>query len=95
MLKIFIPGMIDELKVWAQMFFDDGSVTQGHYVSAIMFQEQGYIDLIAKDLLDDTKRKEGVLLIWGAGQVFGKKVKLVTAKSGLYKGEEVIKYNRI
>lgn len=63
----------DPLKIciWAQMFFEDGSVTRGIRIHAEWLDEQyGYaIDDVAKTLLDSVNREEGWLLIWGAGNM--------------------------
>lgn len=53
-----------DIKVWAQMFFDDGSVTQGIRISAESIYNQKEVAL---KLLSSVNRKEGMLLIWGAG----------------------------
>lgn len=60
-----------EIKVWAQMFFDDGSVTQGMRVPAkVLDNKLGEIRQIAVHLLGSVGRTEGLLLIWGAGNLF-------------------------
>lgn len=81
-----IPGMTEEVKVWVQMFFDDGSVTQGKYIPRTIFDEQEYIDAIAREFLEDTHRKEGVIFIWGAGRVYARKAELL-----LLKGRETLR----
>ncbi len=59
------------IKVWVQMFFDDGSVTQGMRVPAkILDNDLGEIRQIAVHLLASVGRTEGLLLIWGAGNIF-------------------------
>lgn len=53
------------------MFFDDGSVTQGMRVPAkVLDNELGEIRQLAIHLLGTVGRQEGLLLIWGAGNLF-------------------------
>ena len=70
----------EEVKVWAQMFFDDGSVTPGKYISRYVYDKEEYIKQEATSFLLETGRKEGVLFIWGAGRVYAKKCKLLLLK---------------
>lgn len=60
-----------QIQIWAQMFFEDGSVTQGLRVPAEYLDEQyAYaIDKVAKLLLQSANRNEGWLLLWGAGNM--------------------------
>jgi len=60
-----------KITVWAQMFFDDGSLTQGVRISAEWLEETNAdkIDQIASSLLKSVNRQEGWLLIWGAGNM--------------------------
>lgn len=97
MLNYFqnIPGMTEEVKVWAQMFFDDGSVTQGKYISRTVFDDESYIISLAKEFLDDTCRKEGVIFIWGAGRVYAKNCKLFLSRSGALKGSETLRLSNL
>lgn len=97
MLNYFqmIPGMTEEVKVWAQMFFDDGSVTQGKYISRSIFDEKEYIESLARDFLEDTHRKEGVLFIWGAGRVYAKKAELLLLRRGVLKGREALRLRNL
>lgn len=90
-----VPGMTEEVKVWAQMFFNDGSVTQGKYISRGIFDELEYIEALARDFLEDTQRKEGVLFIWGAGRVFAKKAELFLARRGASKGRETLRLRNL
>ncbi len=62
----------DGIKIWAQMFFEDGSVTKGIRIPA-EWLDDNYREKItntAKNLLEDVNRDEGWLLLWGAGNVF-------------------------
>lgn len=97
MLNYFqmIPGMTEEVKVWAQMFFDDGSVTQGKYISRSIFDEKEYIEALAREFLEDTCRKDGVLFIWGAGRVYAKKAELLLLRRGLLKGRETLRFRNL
>lgn len=90
-----IPGMTEEVKVWAQMFFDDGSVTQGKYIPRNVFDEKEYIESLAKEFLDDTCRKKGVLFIWGAGRVYAKKAELLLLRRGVSKGSETLRLRNL
>lgn len=89
------PGMTEEVKVWAQMFFDDGSVTQGKYIPRTIFDEKEYIERLARDFLEDTSRKEGVLFIWGAGRVYAKKAELLLSRRGVLKGRETLRLRNL
>jgi len=60
---------MNDIKVWAQMFFDDGSVSQGIRIPAEVYDDDREIQSIASKLLKDTHRSEGFLLIWGAGDI--------------------------
>jgi len=61
-----------EIKVWAQMFFDDGSVSQGIRIPADIFDNPNDVVDLARSFVMDLNRTEGFLLIWGAGEVQGK-----------------------
>jgi hypothetical protein len=66
--------MANEIMIWAQMFFDDGSITQGHRIPA-QWLDEGYEEFIedtAKQLLASVNREEGFMLIWGAGNMIFK-----------------------
>lgn len=62
---------MNELYIWAQMFFDDGSVTEGKRVLDTAFQDKDYMRDIAETLLKSVNRTEGFLLVWGAGDIRG------------------------
>jgi hypothetical protein len=61
----------DGIKVWAQMFFEDGSITRGIRMPAEWLDEgyQEHVSKVALTLLQDVNRDEGWLLIWGAGNM--------------------------
>lgn len=63
-------NMITDIKVWAQMFFDDGSVSEGIRVSSDVFDSTRTMKEIAIRLLKSLNRDEGLLLVWGAGDMF-------------------------
>lgn len=56
-----------EMKLWAQMFFEDGSVSQGKRINVIDLCDENKIRKIADDFLKDLNREDGYLLLWGAG----------------------------
>ena len=60
-----------EIQMWAQMFFEDGTVTRGMRFPAEWLEEQYEFAIIelAKKLLDSANRDEGWLLMWGAGNM--------------------------
>jgi hypothetical protein len=60
---------MNDIKVWAQMFFDDGSVSEGVRISADVFDSEPAIDEVAQKLLNSTNREIGIMLIWGAGEI--------------------------
>jgi hypothetical protein len=76
-----------EIKVWAQMFFDDGSVSRSERIPAsILDDELGSIRQLAVNLLQETHRTEGFLVIWGAGTIFNRYYVLegaISSSSGL------------
>ena len=60
-----------EIKVWGQMFFEDGSISEGIRVNAdILDDEMGAIQQLAVKILGSLNRTQGLLLIWGAGTIF-------------------------
>ena len=76
------PLQLEEQKVWCQMVFDDGSVTQGKYLNAGIINLPESIKNVALEFLKDTHREEGVLMIWGAGVILVKKARLLLLKRG-------------
>lgn len=60
-----------EIKVWMQLFFEDGSVSQGMRVPAEWLDDPKWKDIlrVTKSLLEDVNRDEGWLLVWGAGNM--------------------------
>lgn len=62
---------MNEIKVWAQMFFDDGSVTQGMRIPAEWLDKscEFKIKEVAELLLASVNREEGYILLWGAGNM--------------------------
>jgi hypothetical protein len=62
---------MEEIKIWAQMFFEDGSVTQGIRILAECLEEEyaWKIDEVADLLMKSVNRDEGWLLLWGAGNM--------------------------
>lgn len=62
---------MDEIKIWAQMFFEDGSVTQGIRINAEWLDDHNayMIDNVVERLLKSVNREEGWLLLWGAGNI--------------------------
>lgn len=75
--------MENEIKIWAQIFFDDGSVTQGKRIPAKWLDEE-YKPMIyqtAVDLLDDVNRTEGWMLLWGAGNMIFERYSIVSSQA--------------
>lgn len=68
-----------EIMAWAQMFFDDGSVSEGKRVPADVVDDGAEIRKIAMNFLNDLNRQEGLLLIWGAGELIQRYYKISTA----------------
>ena len=71
--------MFEQLpKVWSQMFFDDSSTTIGKHIPGdILINNEEEIKDIAMDFLRDTNRTDGVLMIWGAGVIYGRRCSIV------------------
>lgn len=63
---------MNEIYVWAQMFFDDGSVSQGKRVLDSIYDQNDYMEDVAAYFLKDLHRTEGLLLVWGAGDMKSK-----------------------
>ena len=61
---------MNDIKVWAQMFFDDGSVSQGIRVAVETLDDDRLIEETAISLAGDLNRTEGLILIWGAGEMY-------------------------
>lgn len=72
----------DGIKMWAQMFFEDGSVTRGIRFPAEWLDEgyEQHIQRIAESLLQDLNRDEGWLLLWGAGNMVFKPISSSTSE---------------
>ncbi len=85
----------EEIKVWAQMFFNDGSVTPGKYIGRTIFDIPKYIAFLAREFLNETCRKEGILFIWGAGRVYARKAELFLPTRGTFKGRETLRLRRL
>ncbi len=65
------------IEVWAQMFFDDGSVSEGkRYPANILDDGLNEMRQIARKFLSDLGRNEGLLLVWGAGEIHQRYYKL-------------------
>lgn len=60
---------MNEIKIWAQMFFEDGSVTEGKRIPAETLDDIKNIATIGNSFLESTNRTEGFLLLWGAGSI--------------------------
>lgn len=76
---------MNEIKIWAQMFFEDGSVTQGMRVDA-EWLEEAYawkIDQVADLLMKSANRDDGWLLLWGAGNMVFNHYPTSSSSSGL------------
>lgn len=67
-----------EIKIWAQMFFDDGSVTQGVRIPVETLDDDRLIEDTARMLLRHVNRDKGLLLLWGAGNLQGYSILLPT-----------------
>ncbi len=59
------------IEMWAQIFFEDGTVSQGIRFPAEWLDDPkgGNIERMLKKLLDDMNREEGWFLLWGAGNM--------------------------
>lgn len=66
---------MEEIKVWLQMFFEDGSVSQGVRIPAEFLRED-HKEMLEKEvekILNSLNRQEGYYLVWGAGNLrFGR-----------------------
>lgn len=60
---------MNEIKIWTQMFFEDGSVSQGKRFPATILDDPEEMKGIARGMLRDLGRTEGYMLSWGAGNV--------------------------
>lgn len=75
-----------DIKVWYQMFFDDGSVTPGRYLPVSVFDDEEQIKRLALEILTDTHRLDGIIFIWGAGRIYARKCSL-SALAGSHRGK--------
>lgn len=66
-------GLGDEMLVWGQMFFEDGSITEGKHFPISIYDSRRERQHIARTFLENTHRKNGVLLLWGCGRVMSRK----------------------
>jgi hypothetical protein len=64
-----------DIKVWAQMFFDDGSVSEGIRINAESVDDDITLQNVANHILQSLGRDEGLLLIWGDGNIIPINVK--------------------
>ena len=69
------------IKVWAQMFFDDGTVTQGKYIPESIFSKPSQRNNVVLELLNDTNRKKGFIFIWGGRKFYGRHCELTPKNS--------------
>lgn len=62
---------MQEIKIWAQMFWEDGTVSQGRRIPAEWLDDPKLTNIckMAEGILDDLNRVEGYLLLWGAGNI--------------------------
>lgn len=72
---------MDKILIWAQMFFDDGSVSQGIRIAAEVYDDDREAEKIGIKLLQDTNRTEGFLLLWGAGDIRYGSLRLISSSS--------------
>ncbi len=63
-----------EIKIWAQIFFDDGSVSEGKRIPADLLDCPEELLEVGLKLLSSSSREEGYLLVWGAGELFFAKI---------------------
>ena len=63
-----------EIKIWAQMFFEDGSVSQGVRIPAQWLDDDyaEMLEITIANLLSSTNREQGWILLWGAGNMIFK-----------------------
>lgn len=70
--------MSDEIKVWIQFFFDDGTVSQGKRIPAY-FLDEGYEEVLQKVtilMVRELNRTRGHRMIWGAGNLLSESIDL-------------------
>jgi len=60
---------MQDIQVWAQMFFDDGSVSQGVRINADIYDSKERMEDICTQILKSLNRDEGLIVIWGAGDI--------------------------
>lgn len=63
-----------QIEVWAQVFFLDGSVSEGKRIPAETLDDREAMIQAGLNLLKSSNREEGHLLIWGAGEMFFTKI---------------------
>lgn len=70
---------MNEIKIWAQMFFDDGSVSQGVRIPVETLDDDRLIQSTAEGLLRPLKRDYGLLVIWGAGNLVSLRISIFSS----------------
>ncbi len=62
---------MEDIKVWVQAFFPDGSVSEGKRIPAEWLEEKYSKTLACKvwNMISYLNREEGYILIWGAGNM--------------------------
>lgn len=60
---------MNDITVWAQMFFHDASVSCSLKVPAEYFYDPVAIEDLINLFLRENNRTEGVLMMWGGGRV--------------------------
>lgn len=74
--------MKDDIKVWIQFFFDDGTVSEGKRIPAY-YLDEGYekmLEGVTISMVRDLNRTRGHRMIWGAGNLRSQSI-------GLYEDE--------
>jgi len=78
-----------EIKVWAQVFFLDGSVSQGKRIPCELLDDREALIDEGQKLLKSVNREEGYLLVWGAGELFFSKITSSSSASGIWAWESL------
>ena len=70
--------MNNDVKVWIQFFYEDGTVSEGKRIPAY-YLDEGYEEMLWKvtlTMMKDLNRTTGYRLIWGAGNMCGQSIDL-------------------
>jgi hypothetical protein len=63
--------MNDDVKIWIQFFYEDGTVSEGKRIPAYWLDEgyENMLNNVTNNMMKALNRTSGFRLIWGAGNI--------------------------